>query len=175
MYTKETAKEWNVLKKEVMRFYEEGMIPTADKIKKGILIDYDIPNGTPKPPCHRKQAVIMLENIDSIKNENTNPWVHGYSYKKIILCYEYFLDCGFISGFVAPNVEGLGTKEKRAVLQEALKHCSITKRGFELISSSKESALKSQLKVTEVDAGIKMDAGPVAGHVDMKMKDIVNA
>ena len=175
MNTKAIAKEWKVPPNDAFRFCEEGMVPTADKIKKGIKVDYDVPAGTPKPPCHRKQAVIMLENIDSIKNENANPWVQGYSYKTIIACYQYFLDCGFISGFEAPIVEGLETKEIRGVLQAALRHCSITKRGNDLISSSKDKEMKTKLKVTNLDFGAKVGAKPAEGYVDVKMQEAVQS
>lgn len=67
------------LKKEVVRYCKEGMVTTADRVRNGITEDYDIPRGTPKPPCHKTQAVMMIENIDAIKNEGANPWIPGYS------------------------------------------------------------------------------------------------
>ena len=169
MNTKEAAKSWKIRKVEALRFCKEGMVPTADKIKSGILEDYDIPENTPKPPCHRRSAVLMLENIDLIKAEDANPWVRGYSYETIIDCYNYFEDCGFLAGFVKPEVENMGTLEKREALRCALKGCSVTMRGEALINAERNEPEKDRLIVTKVNAGGKIEAGPVEAHIDAEL------
>ena len=168
MYTKEIARIWDVPRKEVLRYCKEGMVPTADKVRNGIAEDYDIPRGTPKPPCHRKQAILMIENIDAIKNEGANPWIPGFSYKRIIDCYNYFMDCGFISGFISPLVDGEGTKRKRKLLQDSLRLCQITRRGLRLISEEKPV---SHMNVTRVNAGGKINVGVAEAHIDAEIKN----
>lgn len=167
MNTKEAGKAWNVSKKEALLFCDEGMIPTATKTTKK---DYEIPHGTPKPLCHRATAIVMMENILSIKQENGNPYLRGYSYDKIIEMYEFLMDCGFISGFEIPTATGRSVSEKRDQLRKALKKCKVLKRGKNLIEAGKMPIEEDKLRVEEVDLGGSANVGPAELHGDVKMR-----
>ena len=169
MNIRQAAKKWGISKKECLRLCDEGMILMAVKRKTGTTYDYDIPDDTQKPPCFRCQAVIMLENIDLVKNESANPWVRGYSYKKIFDCYIYFEDCGFIAGFSESNVDVFKSSEKRKSLVKALSKCSVTSRGKELIEKERQIAGKKQLKIESIKTGGEVNIGPAKAYADIEM------
>ena len=138
MNVKETAKVWGIKPYKVLQYIWDGLVPTAELVN-AAKEDYEIPDGTPRPPCFRGPAVTRLENIDAIREEGANPYVRGFSYPEVVECYSFFLDCGFIAGFEEPNFQGLDTKGQRKALNPALKCCSITRRGRAFIAGKKET------------------------------------
>ena len=137
MNVKETAKEWGIKPYKVLQYIRDGLVPTAELVN-AAKEEYEIPDGTPRPPCFRGPAVTMLENIDAIREEGANPYVRGFSYPDVVECYSFFLDCGFIAGFEEPNFQGLDTKGQRKALNAALGRCSITRRGRVFLAGEKE-------------------------------------
>ncbi len=93
MNVKETAKVWGIKPYKVLQYIRDGLVPTAELVN-AAKEDYEIPDGTPRPPCFRGPAVTMLENIDAIREEGANPYVRGFSYPEVVECYSFFLDCG---------------------------------------------------------------------------------
>ena len=107
----------------------------------------------------------MFENIDLIKDHGANPHIPGFGYGRIVVCYEYFMDNGFISGFVKPNLKGLNTKEMREVVRNALMKSTITPRGYVLISAERQSNT-DKLVPTKITASGKIGVGPVEAHAE---------
>ena len=136
MNVKETAKVWGIKPYKVLQYIRDGLVPTAELVN-APKEEYEIPEGTPRPPCFRGPAVTMLENIDAIREEGANPYVRGFSYPEVVECYSFFLDCGFIAGFEEPDFQGLDTKGQRKALNAALKCCSITRRGRAFLAGKK--------------------------------------
>lgn len=164
MNINETKKEWHVSKKEVLCFCDEGMVLGVYKMGN----EYVIPDGTPKPPCHSKSAVLMLENIELIKNENANPWIRGFSFERLDECYSYFLDCGFIAGYESPRIVEGERNSNREALRNALIRCRITSRGNELIN--RDNMVQRKLHVDEINVGAKASIGIGEFHGNVKMK-----
>ena len=163
MNVKETAKVWGIKPYKVLQYIRDGLVPTAELVN-AAKEEYEIPDGTPRPPCFRGPAVPMLENIDVIRDEGANPYVRGFSYPEVVECYSFFLDCGFIAGFEEPDFQGLDTKGQRKALNAALKCCSITRRGRAFLAgkqeAEKEKPKKRKPAEQDLEGKLNVKVGP---------------
>ena len=170
MNVKETAKVWGIKPYKVLQYIRDGLVPTAELVN-AAKEEYEIPDGTPRPPCFRGPAVTMLENIDVIRDEGANPYVRGFSYPEVVECYSFFLDCGFIAGFEEPNFQGLDTKGQRKALNAALGRCSITRRGRVFLAGKKETPVeKPKVLERELEINGEVKAGPVNVSTGLKKR-----
>lgn len=171
MNVKETAKAWKIRPGEVLQYIRGGLVPTADRVN-AAKEEYEISEGTPRPPCFRGTAVTMLENIDAIREEGADPYVRGLSYRKTVECYSFFLDCGFITDFEEPNFQGLDTKGQRKALNAALKCCSITRRGRDFLAreqeAEKEKPKKRKPAEQDLEGKLSVKVGPAEFGIEYK-------
>ena len=172
MNVKETAKVWGIKPYKVLQYIRDGLVPTAELVN-APKEEYEIPDGTPRPPCFRGPAVTMLENIDAIREEGANPYVRGFSYPEVVECYSFFLDCGFIAGFEEPDFQGLDTKGQRKALNAALKCCSITRRGRAFLAGKQEAPAEKPIVLErEFEINGEVKAGPVDLSGGIKKKTV---
>lgn len=171
MNVKETAKVWGIKPYKVLQYIRDGLVPTAELVN-AAKEEYEIPDGTPRPPCFRGPAVTMLENIDAIREEGANPYVRGFSYPEVVECYSFFLDCGFIAGFEEPDFQGLDTKGQRKALNAALKCCSITRRGRAFLAgkqeAEKEKPKKRKPAEQDLEGKLSVKVGPAEFGIEYK-------
>lgn len=171
MNVKETAKAWKIRPGKVLQYIQGGLVPTTERVN-AAKEEYEIPEGTPRPPCMRGTAVTMLENIDAIRDEGADPYVRGFSYPEVVECYSFFLDCGFISGFMEPDFQGLDTKGQRKALNAALKGCSITQRGRAFLDRKqepeKEKPKKRMPAEQDLEGKLNVKVGPAEFGAEFK-------
>lgn len=171
MDVKETARVWGTKPYKVLQYIRGGLVPAADRVN-AAKEEYEIPEGTPRPPCMRGTAVTMLENIDAIRDEGADPYVRGFSYPEVVECYSFFLDCGFISGFMEPDFQGLDTKGQRKALNAALKGCSITRRGRDFLArkqeAEKEKPKKRKPAEQDLEGKLSVKVGPAEFGIEYK-------
>ena len=131
MNIKQISKKWDVRPSVVKLYCDEGMVQGAVPVYNGLKRDYDIPENAVKPPCHKKVAILMIDNIDLIKNEDADPYIQGLSYDTVNDCYIYFMDCGFITGY--ESISGKCVKNKRESIRNSLSYTTVTSRGRDFI------------------------------------------
>ena len=146
MNTKETAKRWSCNRDWVGKQCREGMIPLAEKKKLG----WDIPEEAEMPPCTRRYAVSLLQQIEELQNGISVSVFREKEYEKQINTYRYLSDWGFISEVSEADFSN------RKQVEEKIRRSRITERGRNLIEVDKPKEQKISRKESRKNAAINL-------------------
>ena len=146
------AKKWNVSKKTVRRYCEQGMVPFAEKEGRQWMIPY----GTDKPLLTRNAAVRLMFYIEAI-SEGGAPSLKGtgITNEQIENGYPYLVERGFITELNCGKT-----------LKDQLKDVYITSIGKALIDDENEDRRhKGQYEIT---GSLRLGGGPITAEVTGK-------
>ena len=151
----QAASDWNVSKKTVIRYCEQGMVPFAEKVG----VHWEIPKDAEKPMMTRGAAVHMMYYL-TVYSEGGKPNLSrtGISKDLIENGYPYLVDIGYITEL-----------NEGDTLKEQLKDVTITSLGKALIDA--ENADRKRRGETEITGRLRLSAGIVEAEVEEKYKN----
>ena len=150
----QAAIDWEVTKKTVVRYCEQGMVPFAEKVSG----HWQIPKDAGKPMMTRSAAVRMMYYL-TVFSEGGRPNLArtGISKDLVENGYPYLVDCGFITEL-----------NEGPTLKDQLKDVTITSLGKDLIDA--ENAERKRKGEAEITGRFKLNAGIVEAEVEGKYK-----
>lgn len=146
----QTAIDWSVDKKTVIRCCDQGMVPFAEKIGRRWLIPID----AEKPLLTRNAAVRLMYYL-TVFSEGGKPNLSrtGVSKSIVEMGYPYLVDLGCITEL-----------NDGETLKEQLKDVTITTVGKDLIDS--ENAERKRKGQAEITGRLKLNVGIVEAELE---------